>query len=365
MAQSYEKSGVSYSSLDPVKIAAQKAALQTAPLLRKKDAHEIRETRGESAYVWKQGSVYMASVIEGLGTKNLVADVMRSITGKTYYDIVSHDTVATIINDLVTVGAQPLVLHAYWASGSSEWFNNHQRVKDLVSGWKKACSIANVTWGGGETPAYAGIIDKTTIDLAGSAVGIIQKKKNLITQNRIRTDDHIIFIKSNGINANGLTLARSIAKKLPQGFETKLSNGKSYGDALLIKSNIYASLVSALQKANIDIHYIVNITGHGLRKLMRAKQNFTYEIEKLFKPQEVFQFIQKHSGLSDSDMYATFNMGQDYAFFVPASQVKKTLMIIKKNGFAGMDAGMVKKGKKQVILKPLNIVYAEESLKIR
>ena len=362
---SYSQSGVNYSSLDPVKIQAQRAAQKTAAFLLKKGAHEVKATRGESAYVWKQGSVYLASVIEGLGTKNLVADAMRKVTGKTYYDIVAHDTVATIINDLVTVGAQPLVLHAYWASGSSEWFADHKRVKDLVAGWQKACLTANVTWGGGETPAYAGIIDKDTIDLAGSAVGIIKNKKNLITQDRIRAGDHIIFIKSNGINANGLTLARSIADKLPKGFATSLPDGKSYGEALLTKSNIYASLVYALQQKNIDIHYIVNITGHGLRKLMRAQKQFTYSVEKMFKPQPVFEFIQKHGSLSDSEMYATFNMGQDYALFIPPRDVPTTLAVIKKNGFTGLDAGIIKKGDKQVILKSLNIKYEESSLKIR
>ncbi|MBI4273051.1 phosphoribosylformylglycinamidine cyclo-ligase [Candidatus Uhrbacteria bacterium] len=344
---------------------AQKAAQKTAAFLLKKGAHEIKATRGESAYVWKQGSVYMASVIEGLGTKNLVADAMRKVTDKTYYDVVAHDTVATIINDLVTVGATPLVLHAYWASGSSEWFADHTRVKDLVTGWQKACTIAKVTWGGGETPAYAGIIDKDTIDLAGSAVGIVQKKKNLITQDRLKTGDHIIFIKSNGINANGLTLARSIADRLPEGFATSLPDGKSYGETLLTKSNMYASLIYALQKANIDIHYIVNITGHGLRKLMRAQKPFTYSVERLFKPQPIFEFIKKHENLSDSEMYATFNMGQDYCLFVPPRDVKKTLAIIKKNGFVGLDAGIVKKGKKQVILQEKAIAYTGDSLMIR
>ncbi len=365
MATSYTKSGVNYSSLDPVKIQAQQAAKNTAHLLQKKGSREVKATRGESAYVWKQGSVYMASVIEGLGTKNLVADAMRKVTGKTYYDVVAHDTVATIINDLVTVGAQPLVLHAYWASGSSEWFADRKRVKDLITGWQKACVTANVTWGGGEPPAYAGIIDKDTIDLAGSAVGIIKNKKHLITQDRIKAGDRIIFIKSNGINANGLTLARSIAKKLSKGFATSLPDGKMYGEALLTKSNMYASLVCALQASNIDIHYIVNITGHGLRKLMRAQKPFTYTVERLFKPQPVFEFIQKQENLSDSEMYGTFNMGQDYALFVPSRDVKKTLAIIKKNGFTGLDAGLVKKGEKQIVLKEKNIIYGENTLKIR
>ncbi len=356
---------VNYSILDPVKVAAQRAALATAHFLREKKAHGIKDTHGESAYVWKQGGQYFASVIEGLGTKNLVADAMRSITGKTYYDTVAHDTIATIINDLITVGARPLVLHAYWAVGSSDWFSDKKRAKDLIAGWQKACSIAHVAWGGGETPAYAGIINTNTIDLAGSAVGIILSKKFLITEKKIREGDRIVLIKSNGMNANGFTPARGIAKKLAHGYATKMQDKTMYGTALLAKSNIYASMVSALQAGGVDIHYIVNITGHGLRKIMRARKPFTYKIEKLFTPQPVFQFIQKQGRISDYEMYQTFNMGQDYALFIAPRDIKKTLAIIKRNGFTGLDAGSVKCGKKQVALECLNIKYEESSLQIR
>lgn len=363
--RTYTQAGVDYSRIDPLKLDAQRAAADTGQYLKARGFTEIRETRGESAYVWKQGLVYMASVIEGLGTKNLVADAMRKVTNKTYYDIVAHDTVATIINDLITVGARPLVLHAYWATGNSEWFADTKRSKDLIAGWQSACENAGVTWGGGETPTYTGIIDSATIDLAGSAVGIIQKKKWLLGGWRLRAGDRIILLKSNGINANGLTLARSIAKKLKKGFATKLPSGQMYGEALLTKSNIYASLISSLQDASIDLHYIVNITGHGLRKLMRADQPFSYELEHLFEPQEVFTFMQDAGRTSDKELYATFNMGQDYALFLPSSQVKETLHIIRKHRFTGMDAGMIKRGKKQVILQEKNLLYAQDTLSIR
>jgi len=361
----YKDAGVSYGMLDPVKIAAQKAAKLTGRHLKQKGGYEIAETRGESAYVWKQGSQYFASVIEGLGTKNLVADAMRKHGKKTYYDTVAHDTVATIINDLITVGARPLVLHAYWAVGDSAWFADKKRSSDLVTGWKQACDIAGVVWGGGETPAYAGIIDKSTIDLAGSAVGMIPSRKHLITERNIRNGDRILLVKSNGINANGLTLARKVAAMTGRGFAETLPSGKTFGEALLAKSNIYARLIAALQDANVNLHYIVNITGHGLRKLMRPKRNFTYIAEKLFKPQEEFLFIQKTAGLSDYEMYETFNMGQDFALYVPERDSKKALKIITSNDFVAMDAGVVRKGKKEVILKSLGITYSETSLRIR
>ncbi|MGE5042474.1 MAG: AIR synthase related protein [Candidatus Levyibacteriota bacterium] len=359
----YTSSGVNYEALDPVKKFAQKAALETGENLKEKGFAEIKDTRGESAYVWKQGDILMATVIEGLGTKNLVADAMRK-KGKTFYDYIAHDTVSAIINDLITVGARPLTLHAYWAVGDSSWLEDAERMKDLVKGWKKAANIAGASWGGGETPTYKGIINNQTIDLGGSAVGFIKNKKQLITDKKIADKDRIILIKSTGINVNGLSLARAIAEKLPKGYQTKVHD-KTFGELLLTKANIYAKLISDLLDKNIDIHYIVNITGHGLRKIMRGKGNFTYVIDKIFPPQEVFSFIQKQANLTDEEMYGTYNMGQDYAIFVPAKDVKKTLEVIKKNKFKGIDAGYIKKGPRQVVIQPKNITFDGSRLDLR
>lgn len=359
----YSSSGVNYETLDPVKKFAQNAALDTSKNLKEKGFTEITDTRGESAYVWKQGTTLMATVIEGLGTKNLVADAVRK-KGKTYYQNIAHDTVSAIINDLISVGARPLTIHAYWAVGDSKWLADEERTRDLIKGWRDACDFAGVSWGGGETPTYSGIINPETIDLGGSAVGFIKNKKQLITDKKIKERDRIIFIKSNGINVNGLSLARAVAKKLPQGFHTTIGT-KTYGELLLSKSNIYARLIGELFDNNIDIHYLVNISGHGFRKIMRGKPDFKYVIESIFQPQEVFNFIQKHAELTAEEMYGTYNMGQDYAIFIPKKDVKKTLDVIKKNKFQGMDAGYIEKGKRQVIIKPKDIIYDGSRLDLR
>jgi phosphoribosylformylglycinamidine cyclo-ligase len=361
----YSQSGVNYQKLDPVKILAQQVGIKTAKNLISHGFSEISDTRGESAYVWKQGNIYMASVIEGLGTKNLVADEMRKITGKTYYDVIGHDTIASIVNDLVSVGATPLVVHAYWAVGDSQFLKDSQRIKDLITGWKSGCDLSGVSWGGGETPIYKGIIDPKTIDLAGSAVGIIKNKKSLITDKKLKTDDRIILLKSNGIDVNGLSLAREIAKKIPLGYAAKLPSGKMYGEAILTKYNIYVRVIKELLNTKLDIHYISNITGHGLRKVMRAKQNYTYILEKIFKAQEVFLFIQKQANLSDKEMYAIFNMGMDCAIFLPEKDVKEAQKIITKNGFSSIDAGYIKKGERQVIIEPKKIIFKSETLNLR
>lgn len=361
----YSQVGDNYDTKDPVKKLFQTSAKDTGKNLIQHGFEEISDTRGESAYVWKQGNILMASVIEGLGTKNLIADGMRQTTNKTYYDVIAHDTVATIINDLITVGAKPLVIHAYWAIEDNSWLADQQRMKDLITGWKSACDIAGASWGGGETATMKQIVVKDTSEFAGSAIGIIQNKKNLITDKKLKIGDRILLIKSNGVNANGISLTRAIAKKLKKGYTTKLSDGIYYGEALLTKSNIYAKLVQDLLKHNVDIHYISNITGHGMRKVMRARGSFIYIIEKIFEPQEVFQFIGKQANLADYEMYQTYNMGQDYALFIPEKHIKKALQIVKKNKFQGLDAGYIEKGERQVIIKPKNIIFKGATLDLR
>ena len=98
---------------------------------------------------------------------------------------------------------------------------------------------------------------------------------------------------------------------------------------------------------------------------MRAKENFTYIIEKIIDPQEVFNFIQKQAGLSDKEMYGTYNMGMDYAIFLPEKDVKKTQEIITKNGFESLDAGYIKKGERRVIIEQKKIVFKSEALNLR
>jgi len=361
----YSQVGDNYDTKDPAKKLAQVQAKKTSVNLKKSGFEEISDTRGESAFVWKQGNILMASTIEGLGTKNLIADVSRKITGKTYYSIIGHDAVATIINDLATVGAKPLVVHAYWAIEDNEWLQDQKRMTDLITGWKNACDLSGATWGGGETPTMKQIVLPYVCELGGSAVGIIFPIKNLITDKKLRTNDRIILLKSNGVNANGISLTRAIAKKLPKGYATKLPSGKMYGETLLTKTNIYAILIQDLLNSGINIHYISNITGHGLRKIMRAKQNFTYVIEKIFDPQEIFLFIQKHANLSDEEMYGTYNMGMDYAIFLPEKDVSKAQKIIAKNKFKSINAGYIKKGERQIIIKPKNIIFRGKTLDLR
>lgn len=361
----YSQVGVNYEAMDPLKKLAQLRARETAGNLKRFNMAEVEASRGESAYVWEEEDGYRAFVIEGLGTKNRVADETRKLTGKTYYDAIAQDTVAMIINDLIVVGAQPQVVNAYFAVGSSDWFSDEERSTDLVEGWAKAVNMAGAAWGGGETPTLKGIIEADTIDLAGSAVGIIKPKERLVLGDKLAVGDAIVVIESSGIHANGLTLARAIASKLKDGYATKLSDGRSYGEALLSPTYIYADLIRDCFEAGIDIHYMVNITGHGWRKLMRANKVLTYRITDIPKPQAEFLLIQEMSGNDDKEMYGNFNMGAGFAVFVEEKDVEAVIESANKNNLKAVSVGYVREGERQVVIEPKNITFKGETLDLR
>ena len=303
--------------------------------------------------------------MEGLGTKSLVADAMRKITGKTYYEKVAQDTVAAIVNDLITVGAKPITVLAYWAAGNAKWFEDVKRMEDLVNGWKKACDMAGVVWGGGETPTLSGIIEPDTIDLGGSSFGVIKPKKRLVLGEKLREGDVILLFESSGIHANGLSLARKIVSSLSKGYATKMSNGQMYGEGLLTPTIIYSKLIQDLFANHADIHYMAHITGHGWRKIMRYTKPFTYRIHTVPPVPEVLKFICEKGPLDEKEAYGNLNMGAGYAVFVPKKDVEKVIKIAKKNKIKAYSAGVVEKGEKQVIIEPKNIVFEGESLKVR
>lgn len=361
----YSSTGVNYNVMDPLKKLAQQMGKQTSQNLLNFGAKEVAESRGESAFVWEEEDSYRAFVIEGLGTKNLVADEMEKTTGQSYYGAIAQDTIAMIVNDIITVGAMPQVINAYFGSGGPEWFTNSDRSKALVEGWTKACQLAGATWGGGETPGLAGIINPNTIDLAGACIGIIKPKERLTLGDKLTAGDAILLIESSGVHANGLSLARAIAEKLPEGYTTKLPDGTIYGDFLLTPTYIYVNLIKDLFEAGVEIHYLVNITGHGWRKLMRANRAFTYLLTQIPPIPQTFKFIQNQSGSSDKDMYGNFNMGAGFAIYLPVTQVEKAQAIAEKHNLKSWNAGVVQEGPKEVIIEPIKISFGAETLEVR
>ncbi|KKS98484.1 MAG: hypothetical protein UV73_C0001G0005 [Candidatus Gottesmanbacteria bacterium GW2011_GWA2_43_14] len=361
----YRESGVVYQLIDPFKIMAQVEGRKTAKNLKFSRMREVGSSRGESAYVIEYTDCYFALVEECLGTKSLVADEMGKLSGRGYYGQIAQDTVAYIINDLITVGAQPASLVAYWAAGSSRWFGDKKRTADFIKGWVRACNQARVSWGGGETPVLNGIVKEGAIDLAGACFGIIKPKKRLVLGKKLQADDAIILLESKGIQSNGVSLARKISKKLPDGYLTKMSDGNYYGEGLLVPTIIYSSLIQALFASGIDIHYLANITGHGWRKIMRSEKHFTYRINSLPPVPEVFNFIMANGPVDKKEAYGSFNMGAGFAVFVASKDVKRVIAIAAKNDIKAYFAGSVEKGKKQVVIAPLNIIYDSRSLQVK
>jgi len=361
----YAAAGVRYDLLDPLKIRAQRAGLATVGNIADTPFSEVPESRGESAHVIDLGSFYLASIEECLGTKVLVADEIYRTTGVSHYAAIAQDTVAMMVNDLATVGTRPLNVLAYWAVGQSEWFADEKRMADLVDGWAAACTASGAIWGGGETPALKGVVEKDTIDLAGATVGIVNPKERLLLKKGVQAGDAIVLIESSGIHANGISLARQVAGELVKGYQTTLSDGRTLGEGLLTPTQLYPKLMQALFEQGIDLHYAANITGHGWRKLMRYGEALTYRITALPPVPVELAFLVEHSGMEATEAYGTFNMGAGYALYLPADQSARVIETTAQLGLKAWEAGVVEAGEKQVVIEPLGIAYASESLKVR
>lgn len=381
----YSTSGVNYDVLDQFKRNCQQAAATTLDLLAGHGVTEPAGIRGESAYLVETEDGYLAHVEEGLGTKNLVADAVLALEqvvdavqspsasvalnqpylNRPYYNI-GIDTVAAIVNDLLTVGALPMVVAMHAAVGSAKWFENVDRARDLAEGFAEGCRRAGAVWGGGETPALKGLVHEDAIILAGSAMGRIQPK-SLRIQGDVQDGDAIILLASSGVHANGLTLCRELATRLPNGYLTKLDDGRTYGDTLLDPSVIYSAFIRGCQEANLPLRYAVHMTGHGWRKLMRLADPWVYRMTDLGSVPPIFPFIAKAAGLDEREMYGTFNMGAGFAVYVRPNDAERALEIARQTGFTAWQGGAIAKegDRKAVVLEPLGIAFEGESLKIR
>ncbi|HRE06425.1 MAG TPA: AIR synthase-related protein [Opitutaceae bacterium] len=368
MSLSYESSGVRYDQLDAFKRACQVAARTTAPLLAGHGYAEPASVRGESAYLIEAADHYLAHVEEGLGTKNLVADAVYAGGGGCFYREISIDTVATIVNDLITCGALPISVAMHAAVGDSGWFADEVRMKALVAGFAEGCRQAGAVWGGGETPTLKGIVQPETIVLAGSALGRIAPKSRRIT-GAVQDGDAIVFLASSGVQTNGLSLCRLIADALPQGYRTPIGHGdvRTYGEALLAPSVIYVSFVRACLEKAVPVHYLAHVTGHGWRKLMRLEEPFVYEITQPGPIPALFQFLMQAGPISLREAYATFNMGVGFAAYVPADRADEVTALARAAGHEAWVAGTVRKEgtRKAVIVPSLGLEFSGDTLQVR
>src|SRR5450759_3303475 len=156
---SYRAAGVDYEALDAGKRLAMAKALSTSPLLAARGGRALDSSRGEPAFVFELGGQTFAFVVEGLGTKAVIARQVLESQGIDRCADVAYDTVAAILNDLCCVGALPLVVNAYFATGASDWYLEPERAAALLEGWRSACDDAGCVWGGGESPSLPGLLD--------------------------------------------------------------------------------------------------------------------------------------------------------------------------------------------------------------
>jgi len=366
---SYRDAGVDYETLDEGKRLAIAQALQTSPLLATHGARALDASRGEPAFAFELDGRALAFVVEGLGTKSVIARQVLETQGVDRFADVAYDTVAAIVNDLCCVGALPLVVNAYFATGSSDWYRASARTRALLEGWRRACEDAGCAWGGGESPTLPGMVDEREIELAGAAVGAVPRGRAPILGEDLAAGDEIVLVASTGLHANGASLARLIADRLPDGYATVLPGGgggseggsgggqTTFGQALLEPSAMYVGLVSELLSRELPITYLSHITGHGMLKLMRRPAQLRYRIRELGEIPAVLAFLAGEAGLDAKAAYSTFNMGAGYAVYCASGAGEAVVQAAAAVGLDAWVAGAVEEGPREVLLDPVGVRY--------
>ena len=363
-AADYRAAGVDYEALDAAKRLAMAKALSTSALLDARGARALDASRGEPAFVFELDGRAFAFVLEGLGTKSIIARQVLERLGLNRFAEVAYDTVAAIVNDLCCVGAQPLVVNAYFATGASNWYRDAARAGALVEGWRRACADAGCAWGGGESPSLSDLVAEREIELAGAAVGILPAGRSPLLGAELGAGDEIVLVASSGLHANGASLARMLASRLPDGYASELPGGETLGEALLAPSVLYAPLVASLLQADVPVTYISHVTGHGLLKLMRPSRPLTYRIRRLPKVPALLEFLVAQAGLDPHAAYATFNMGAGYAVYCRPHAGNAVVTSARALGLDAVLAGAVEEGPRQVILEPVGVRYGGEELEL-
>jgi phosphoribosylformylglycinamidine cyclo-ligase len=363
-ATGYSAAGVDYETLDAGKRLAIAGALSTSALLEGRGGHALDASRGEPAFVFELDGRTLAFVVEGLGTKSVIARQVLEGQGINRFGDVAYDTVAAILNDLCCVGALPLVVNAYFATGASEWYREGERGTALIEGWRKACVDAGCTWGGGESPSLPGLLDEREIELAGAAVGAVPSGRRALLGEELEPGDEIVLVASSGLHANGASLARLLAGRLPDGYATELTGGATLGEALLEPSVMYVGLVAALLAQELPLRYISHITGHGLLKLMRPTRALTYRIERLPPVPAVLSFLVEQARLDAHAAYSTFNMGSGYALYCAPGVGKAIVAVAEGLGLSALVAGRVEQGPRRVILESVGVHFSGEELEL-
>ena len=288
----------------------------------------------------------LVSGTDGCGTKVKLAMLMDK------HDTIGIDAVAMCVNDIICCGAKPLFFLDYIACGK----NYPEKIATIVGGVAEGCVQSGAALIGGETAEHPGLMPADEYDLAGFAVGIVDKKK-IIDNTRMAEGDVVIALASTGIHSNGFSLCRKvfdIDNNPPELYTAREElGGKTVAEALLTPTKIYVKSVLALLE-KVDVKGISHITGGGFYENIPRSipDGLCAEIDKAaVKILPIFDLIAETGNIPERDMFNTYNMGVGMSIVVPAAEAETALEILKANGEDAYVIGKIIKGEEKVILK--------------
>lgn len=288
----------------------------------------------------------LVSGTDGVGTKLTLSFLMKQ------YNTVGIDCVAMCVNDIICCGARPLFFLDYVACGR----NVPERIAAIVEGVAEGCRQSGVALIGGETAEMPGFYPEDEYDLAGFAVGIVEKQK-IIEPKRMQAGDVLLALPSSGVHSNGFSLVRKIFKLDEAGEQAvqerpALLGGRSLGEALLEPTRIYVQPVLKLLE-RVDVKGISHITGGGFyENIPRAiPEGLCASIRRdAVRVLPIFELIAERGGVELRDMFNTFNMGVGMSVVVPKAQEEEALAILNAEGVAAYELGVITEGAEKLEL---------------
>ncbi|MGH8371295.1 MAG: phosphoribosylformylglycinamidine cyclo-ligase [Gammaproteobacteria bacterium] len=283
----------------------------------------------------------LVSGTDGVGTKlRLAIDSHR-------HDSIGIDLVAMCVNDIVVSGAEPLFFLDYYASGKLEV----ETAASVITGIARGCELAGCALVGGETAELPGMYQGEDYDLAGFAVGVVEKSR-IIDGSQVAAGDVVIGLASSGPHSNGYSLIRKVLSVSGASFEQQL-DGQSLIDLLLAPTRIYVKNLLALMK-EIPVHALAHITGGGvldnIPRVIPAGLGVTLDKQAWSRP-AVFDWLQSEGAIPETEMYRTFNMGIGMVLCVTAADAERTLALLRTAGEQAWHIGEVTSGAEGVTLR--------------
>ena len=285
----------------------------------------------------------LLSGTDGCGTKVKLAFLLDK------HDTIGIDAVAMCVNDIACAGGEPLFFLDYIACGK----NYPEKIAAIVGGVAEGCVQSDCALIGGETAEHPGLMPEDEYDLAGFAVGVVDKK-DLITGASIKVGDALIGIASTGVHSNGFSLVRKVFPMEREVLDTYHDAlGKTLGEALLAPTRIYVKALRSVKEAGVRIKGCSHITGGGFyENIPRMLPDGVKAVVKKdsYKIPEIFRMLAKEGSIEEQMMYNTFNMGIGMVLAVDPADVDATLAALAKTGDQAWLIGEVTDGEKGVEL---------------